>query len=109
MTKSVPLQSEDVSPQRRNGDAGAFVSISGAAVLASSKKQPQAQAFVKWVAGKGGQEILRIGDAFDYALGVGAISHPSLEPLDKLQAPKIEPSKLNSKAVSDLMTAAGLL
>jgi len=93
----------------RNGDPGAFVSISGAGVLASSKHQAQAQAFVKWVAGKGGQEILRDGDSFEYAVGVGAESNPKLEPLAKLQAPKVEPSKLNNRKVTDLMTEAGLL
>ena len=42
-----------------NQDPGAFVSISGGGVLASSKHPEQAQAFVKWVTGKGGQEILQ--------------------------------------------------
>ena len=46
----------------RNNDPGAFVSISGAGVLASSKRPAQAQAFVKWIAGKGGQDILRLGE-----------------------------------------------
>ncbi|HEY3048896.1 MAG TPA: iron ABC transporter substrate-binding protein [Polaromonas sp.] len=93
----------------RNQDPGAFVSISGGGVLASSKHQPEAQAFVQWVAGKGGQEILKTGDAYEYAVGVGAQSNPKLVPLADLQAPKVEPSKLNSKKVTDLMTQAGLL
>jgi len=93
----------------RNNDPGAFVSISGAGVLASSKRPAQAQAFVKWVAGKGGQDILRLGDSYEYAVGIGAQSNPKLEPLANLQAPKVVPDKLNSKKVSDLMTAAGLL
>ncbi len=93
----------------RNGDPGAFVSVSGAGVLASSKNAAQAQAFVKWVAGKGGQDILRTGDSYEYAVGNGAASHPKLEPLSALQGPKVDPSKLNNKKVTDLMTAAGLL
>lgn len=93
----------------RNADPGAFVSVSGGGVLASSKKQEQAQAFVKWITGKGGQDILRTGNAFEYAVGVDAMSNPKLVPLAELQAPKVEPSKLNSKKVTDLMTAAGLL
>ena len=92
----------------KNEDPGAFVSISGGGVLASSKRQAQAQAFVKWVTGKGGQGILRTGDSFEYAVGTGAASHPQLVPLAELQSPKVEPSKLNSKKVSDLMTQAGL-
>ena len=93
----------------RNEDPGAFVSLSGGGVLASSKHQSQAQAFLKWIAGKGGQSILRTGDSYEYAVGVGAQSHPKLVPLAELQAPKVDPSKLNSKKVSDLMTQAGLL
>jgi iron(III) transport system substrate-binding protein len=93
----------------RNEDPGAFVSISGGGVLASSKHAAQAQAFVKWVTGKAGQEVLKTGDSYEYAVGTGAASNPKLVPLAELQAPKVEPSKLNSKKVSDLMTQAGLL
>ncbi len=93
----------------RNQDPGAFVSISGAGILASSKKQTQAQTFVKWLAGKGGQTVLKEGDSFEYAVGNGAESHPKLEPLAKLQAPKIQPDKLDNKKAVDLMTAASLL
>ena len=93
----------------RNSDPGAFVSLSGGGVLASSKRQAQAQTFLKWVTGKGGQDILKTGDSFEYAVSIGAQSHPKLVPLAELQAPKIEPSKLNSKKVSELLTSAGLL
>jgi iron(III) transport system substrate-binding protein len=93
----------------KNEDPGAFVSISGGGVLASSKHPKEAQAFVKWIAGKGGQDILKNGTSYEYAVGNGAESNPKLVPLADLQAPKVEPSKLNSKKVTDLMTAAGLL
>jgi iron(III) transport system substrate-binding protein len=93
----------------RNQDPGAFVSISGAGVLASSKRQPEAQAFVKWIAGKGGQEILRTGNSYEYAVGKGQESNPKLVPLKDLQAPTVDPAKLNSRKVTEMMTAAGLL
>lgn len=93
----------------RNQDPGAFVSLSGGGVLASSKHQPEAQAFVRWVSGKGGQEILKTGDSYEYAVGVGAASNARLVPLTELQAPKVEPSNLNSKKVTDLMIQSGLL
>ncbi len=93
----------------KNQDPGAFVSISGGGVLASSQHQKDAQAFVKWITGKGGQTVLRDGNSFEYAVGNGAQSNPKLVPLAELQAPKIEPSKLNSKKVTDLMTAAGVI
>ena len=93
----------------RNQDPGAFVSISGGGVLASSKHKPQAEAFLKWIVGKGGQSILRTGDSFEYAVATGAASHPKLVPLSELGAPPVDPSKLNSKMVTDLMLQAGLL
>ncbi|QDC01127.1 iron ABC transporter substrate-binding protein [Mesorhizobium sp. 8] len=93
----------------KNQDPGAFVSLSGGGVLASSKHPKEAQAFLKWVAGKGGQDILKNGTSYEYAVGVGAESNPKLVPLADLDAPKVEPSMLNAKKVTDLMTAAGLL
>lgn len=90
-------------------DPGAFVSISGGGVLASSKHPEEAQAFLKWVTGKGGQDVLKNGNSFEYAVGNGADSNPKLTPLKALEAPKVEASKLNSKKVTDLMTQAGLL
>lgn len=93
----------------KHQDPGAFVSISGGGVLASSKHQTQAQAFMKWITGKSGQDILRTNDAFEYAVGVNVQSNPKLVPLNDLDAPKVEPSALNSKKVIDLMTEAGLL
>jgi iron(III) transport system substrate-binding protein len=93
----------------KNEDPGAFVSISGGGVLASSKHPKEAQAFIKWVTGKGGQDILKNGTSFEYAVGKGAESNPALVPLKDLDAPKVEPANLNSRKVTDLMTAAGLL
>ncbi|MES2941381.1 MAG: iron ABC transporter substrate-binding protein [Pseudomonadota bacterium] len=93
----------------RNQDPGAFVSVSGGGVLASSKRQPQAQAFMKWLTGKGGQEILRSGRSFEYAVGVGAASNRNLVPLSELQAPKIDMGKLNTAKTTELMLKAGLL
>lgn len=93
----------------KHQDPGAFVSISGGGVLASSKHQKQAQAFIKWITGKTGQDMLRTNTAFEYAVGEGAASNAKLVPLNQLDAPKVEPSALNSKKVSELMTEAGLL
>jgi iron(III) transport system substrate-binding protein len=93
----------------RNQDPGAFVSLSGGGVLASSKHKKEAEAFLRWITGKGGQDVLKNGDSYEYAVGVGAQSNPKLVPLAKLEAPRVEPSKLNSKKVTELMTQAGLL
>lgn len=93
----------------KHKDPGAFVSISGGGVLASSKHAKEAQAFIKWITGKSGQEVLRTNNAFEYAVGVNAASNDKLVPLKDLDAPKVDSAKLNSKKVVDLMTQAGLL
>jgi len=93
----------------KHKDPGAFVSISGGGVLASSKHQEQAQAFIKWITGKDGQAVLKDGKSFEYAVGQGAASNAQLTPLAELDAPAVDASKLDSKKVVDLMTQAGLL
>ncbi|MGO4340159.1 iron ABC transporter substrate-binding protein [Pedococcus sp. 2YAF34] len=93
----------------RNQDPGAFVSISGGAVLKSSKHAANAQKFLAFVTGKEGQTMLATSDAKEYAVGNGVASDKALEPLESLQAPKVDPYTLNGPKVIELMTAAGIL
>ena len=83
--------------------------LSGGGVLAASQHKENAQKFLAWVTGKGGQGILRDGTSFEYAVGNGEASNASLTPLADLHYPKVDPATLNSAKVTDLMTAAGLL
>lgn len=93
----------------RNQDPGAFVSVSGGGVLKSSKNQDAAQEFLKFLTGKSGQEVLQTGTSFEYTVGSGVPANPKLVPLAELQAPTVDPAKLNSPQVAGLMTEAGLL
>jgi iron(III) transport system substrate-binding protein len=93
----------------RHQDPGAFVSISGGGVLSTSKHPKEAMAFLKWVTGKKGQEILKSGTSYEYAVGKDAASNDRLVPVVDLEAPKVDPGKLNNKKVTDLMTEAGIL
>lgn len=93
----------------KNQDPGAFVSVSGGGILASSKHKDQAQAFLKWLTGKGGQSVLRDGTSYEYAVGKGEASNKALPPLADLQAPKVDASTLNNAKVVEMMTSAGLL
>ncbi|KHL03489.1 iron ABC transporter substrate-binding protein [Sinomonas humi] len=93
----------------KNQDPGAFVSVSGGAVLASSKHQTAAQKFLAFVTGADGQKVLQTGSSFEYPVGSGVAANPKLTPLQELQAPAVDPAKLNSQQVTDLMTQAGLL
>ncbi|GGM26146.1 iron ABC transporter substrate-binding protein [Dactylosporangium sucinum] len=92
-----------------NGDPGAFVSISGGGVLKSSKHQAEAQALVNFITSKEAQTALAAGTSFEYSVGKDVASNAALKPLTELNAPKVDPSKLNSKKVVDLMTTAGLI
>jgi iron(III) transport system substrate-binding protein len=102
--------SKNVTPfYFKNQDPGAFVSISGGGVLKSSKNAAAAQSFLKFITGKKGQEVLQKGTSFEYAVGSDVPSNDKLVPLKELQAPTVDPAKLNSAKVTELMTQAGLL
>jgi iron(III) transport system substrate-binding protein len=93
----------------KNQDPGAFVSVSGGGVLASSKHRAAAQKFLSFITGEKGQSILQTGTSFEYPVGSDVAANSKLVPLADLDAPEIDPASLNSKQVTDLMTQAGLL
>jgi iron(III) transport system substrate-binding protein len=92
-----------------NQDPGAFVSISGGGVLASSQHKEEALAFLRFITSAKGQDVLRNGTSFEYAVGTDRASNPALPPLAELDAPKIDPSQLDTRKAAELMTEAGLL
>jgi len=92
-----------------NQDPGAFVSISGAGVLASSDNQAEAQQFVRFLTGPSGQEVLANSSALEYPVGRGIDANPALKPLAELDAPKVDPATLNSEQVITMMQDAGIL
>ncbi len=102
--------SNNVTPYYfKNQDPGAFVSVSGGGVLKTSKNQEAAQEFLKYVTGKKGQEVLKDGTSFEYAIASDVPANEKLVPIAELQAPTVDPAKLNSEKVTELMTSAGLL
>lgn len=102
--------SKNVTPYFfKNQDPGAFLSVSGGGVLKSSKNAAAAQAFIKFITGKQGQEVLKNGTSFEYAVASKVDSNAKVVPIKDLQAPTVDPAKLNSAKVTDLMTKAGLL
>lgn len=92
-----------------NEDPGAFVSISGGGVLASSEHKEEALAFLRFITSAKGQDVLENGASFEYAVGVGHASNAALQPLSDLDAPEIDPSELDTVKAAELMTEAGLL
>ncbi len=92
-----------------NKDPGAFVSVSGAGVLASSMKQEQAQQFLAFITSAAGQKIVA-DTVLEYPLlDTRSETNKALQALSSLDAPVVDPASLNSEAVVDLMTAVGIL
>lgn len=92
-----------------NQDPGAFVSISGGGVLKSSQHKDEALAFLRFITSAKGQDVLRDGASFEYAVGVDHESNPALPPLSGLGAPEIDPTQLDTVKAAELMTESGLL
>jgi iron(III) transport system substrate-binding protein len=92
-----------------NQDPGAFVSLSGGAVLASASKPAEAQRFLAFLTSREGQRVLVDSGSMEYAVGTGVASDPALPPLTSLQAPPVDPVKLDSERVIQMMTSAGIV
>jgi iron(III) transport system substrate-binding protein len=92
-----------------NKDAGAFVSVSGGGVLASSKHAAQAQQFLAYITSAEGQKILSDGDALEYSVGSAVASNPALKPLAELNAPDVDLNTLNGPKIVGEMQRVGLL
>jgi iron(III) transport system substrate-binding protein len=104
------LQSDDAELHYfRNQDPGAFVSVSGAGVLASSDQAEEAQQLVAYLTGAQAQERLAESSALEYAVGAGVASADALPPLEELQAPAVDPGSLDQQRVTELMQEVGLL
>ncbi len=90
-------------------DPGAFLSISGAGILASSEHQEAAEEFVTWLTGTDAQQAMAESYALEYPLNPDATLNPAVKPFDELEPPEVDVSSLNGPQVTDLMTEAGLL
>lgn len=91
-------------------DAGAFLSISGAAVLKSSKHQAAAQKFLAFLAGVPGQTELAQSDDFEYPLNPKVPANPKLRPLSQLDPPKVDLSQIgDGQRTVRIMQEAGLI
>ncbi len=94
-----------------NGDVGALVNVSGAAVLRSSKHPEAAQRFLAFLVGKPVQQMLGQSDIdFEYPLANGVAPNPLLKPFDQLQPPQISMAQLgDDQEAAQLLRQAGLI
>lgn len=90
-------------------DPGAFVSVSGAGILASSDHQDDAHEFVEFLVSETGQQALADSYALEYPLNPAVELEPPVRPFSELEPPSVNVSDLDSQRVVELMTDVGFL
>lgn len=90
-------------------DPGAFVSVSGAGILASTDMQAEARQFVEFLVNEQGQQILADSYALEYPLNPAVQLDPPVKPFAELQPPEVNVSDLDAERVVELMTEIGFL
>lgn len=93
----------------KNGDPGAFLSTSGAGVLANGKHTANAKKFVDYLTSEAGQKIIADSYALEYTLNPQVPLNRGVPALASLQAPAVGIADLDSKKVLTLMQDADLL
>lgn len=92
-----------------NKDAGAFLSVSGGGVLASSKHAAAAQQLLAFITSSDGQKILSDGEALEYSVASGVAPNAKLRPLTELSPPDVDLNSLNGPKIVAEMQRVGLL
>lgn len=94
-----------------HGDLGNLINISGAAVLASSKHQAEAQRFLAFLVSQKAQQMLAQSTVdYEYPLASGIAPNPLLTPANDLHPPAVSPAALGDDQESAaLLQQAGLL
>jgi iron(III) transport system substrate-binding protein len=93
------------------GDVGNLVNVSGAGVLASSKHQAAAQAFLAFLVSAQAQQALAASTIdYEYPLRPGVAPNALLDKRDTLHPPAITPAELgNDREAAALLQQAGLI
>ena len=92
-----------------NRDIGTRVNVSGVAVVDSSDKKSDAEAFVRFLVSPEGQRIISRGDDYEYPARPGVAPNAALPPLRQLNANDLSVAKLGDDQQSAaLIQQAGL-
>lgn len=92
-----------------SGDLGNLINVSGAGVLASSKKYAAAQDLINFLTSSATQQKF-VTDTHEYSLVEGSAAPEGLPTLDQIGAPTVDLNSLkNIKATQDLLVEVGLL
>jgi iron(III) transport system substrate-binding protein len=91
------------------GDLGNLINVSGAGVLASSKKYAAAEDLINFLTSAPTQAKF-VSDTHEYSLLAGATAPTDVPTLDQIGAPAVDLNALkNIKATQDLLVEVGLL
>jgi iron(III) transport system substrate-binding protein len=91
------------------GDLGNLINVSGAGVLASSKKIAAAEDLINFLTSAGTQAKF-VSDTHEYALVPGSAAPEGVPALDQIGAPSVDLATLkNIKQTQDLLIEVGLL
>jgi iron(III) transport system substrate-binding protein len=91
------------------GDLGGLVNVAGVGILKDSAADPASLAFVEFMLGKEAQTYFA-EKTFEYPLVPSVARHPSLPPIQTVEGPAIDLSKLDSlKQTLDLLRSVGML
>jgi iron(III) transport system substrate-binding protein len=92
-----------------SGDLGNLINVSGAGVLASSKKYAAAEDLINFLTSAASQAKF-VTDTHEYSLISGAAAPAGVPALDQIGAPAVDLATLkNIKATQDLLIEVGLL
>jgi iron(III) transport system substrate-binding protein len=92
------------------GDPGLLLNVSGAAALASSSHQAQAQRFLAFLVSRAGQEVLAHSHSYEYPLRPDVAAAPGLPPLSSFHPAALTPAQLgDGSAALALEQKLGLL
>ena len=91
------------------GNVGSVTNISGAAVLASSKRKSDADRFLRFIVSAQGQEIIAHSDDFEYPARPGIKPNAALPPLASIAHATLSPIELGNDAqAAKLLQQVGL-
>jgi iron(III) transport system substrate-binding protein len=92
-----------------SGDPGAFLDVSGAAALKSSKNGPAAQALLAYLVSQPAQNIIATSESYEYPLAAGVASSKGLPPMNSVGT-VASPSDLgDGRQALQMLQDAGLL
>lgn len=93
----------------QSGDLGSLINVAGAGVVSTSKHPGLAQRLILYLLGTSAQTYFAEKTA-EYPLVIGVPENPAVKPLDQLQGPEVDLSKLSDlQATLDLLQDTGAI